>query len=215
MTAERATGLILRVRPLTETSLIIHWLTRECGRVATVAKGARRPKSPFRGKLDLFYAAEFSFQRSRRSELHTLREVALLRTHTELREDMARLRQAAYCAMLIELATEVETPLPVPCQLMEDLLASLCSVPARPVTVLAFELRLMAELGVGPGLSDLPLSLGAGQVLGYCGSHPFDALSPLTPTPGQIAEIARFLHGCILDTFGKVPRGRSHAIDGG
>ena len=51
---ESATGLILRIRPLTETSLIVHWLTPEFGRVATVAKGARRPKSPFAGKLDIF-----------------------------------------------------------------------------------------------------------------------------------------------------------------
>ena len=51
----RAIGLILRTRRLTETSLIVHWLTAEEGRVATVAKGALRPKSPFRGKLDLCY----------------------------------------------------------------------------------------------------------------------------------------------------------------
>ncbi|MAE31407.1 MAG: hypothetical protein CMO43_07430 [Verrucomicrobiales bacterium] len=42
-----------------------------------LAKGARRAKSPFRGKLDLFHLAEFSFRRSRRSELHTLCEVVL------------------------------------------------------------------------------------------------------------------------------------------
>ena len=71
---ESATGLILRARPLTETSLIIHWLTPDLGRIAMVAKGARRAKSPFAGKLDLFYLADFSFNRSRRSDLHTLRE---------------------------------------------------------------------------------------------------------------------------------------------
>ena len=65
---ERATGIILRTRLLTDTSLIVHWLTPDLGRLATVAKGARRPKSPFRGKLDLFYEADFSFARSRRSE---------------------------------------------------------------------------------------------------------------------------------------------------
>ena len=70
---ETATGLILRTRPLTETSLIIHWLTPTFGRLATVAKGARRPKSPFLGRLDLFYEADFSFSRSRRSDLHILR----------------------------------------------------------------------------------------------------------------------------------------------
>ena len=63
---ETASGLVLRTRPLTETSLIVHWLTPQSGRIATVAKGARRPKSPFRGKLDLFYLADFSFVRSRR-----------------------------------------------------------------------------------------------------------------------------------------------------
>ena len=70
-------GIILRTRPLTETSLIVHWLTPDAGRIATVAKGARRPQSPFRGKLDLFYLAALSYRLSRRSELHTLCEVVL------------------------------------------------------------------------------------------------------------------------------------------
>ena len=42
MNSERSTGLILRTRALTETSLIVHWLTPDLGRLATVAKGARR-----------------------------------------------------------------------------------------------------------------------------------------------------------------------------
>src|SRR5206468_11240639 len=89
-----ATGLILRTRPLTETSLIVHWLTPNFGRLATVAKGARRPKSPFRGQLDLFYLADFSFYRSRRSDLHILREVSLRDTNAALRQDLDRLQQA-------------------------------------------------------------------------------------------------------------------------
>ena len=39
---ERTSGIILRTRPLTETSLIVQWITPDLGRVATVAKGARR-----------------------------------------------------------------------------------------------------------------------------------------------------------------------------
>src|SRR5512137_2194472 len=108
---ERTEGVILRTRLLTETSLIVHWLTPNLGRLATVAKGARRATSPFRGKLDLFYLADFSFSRSRRSELHTLREVSLRETYRCLREDLGLLQQASYCAGLIEQATETETPL--------------------------------------------------------------------------------------------------------
>jgi DNA repair protein RecO (recombination protein O) len=126
---ETAAGLVLRTRLLTETSLIVHWLTPTLGRLATVAKGARRPKSPFHGKLDLFYLADFSFSRSRRSELHTLREVSLRQTHGGLREELARLQQACYCAALVELATEMETPLGGVFELMMGLLGQLVAGP--------------------------------------------------------------------------------------
>ena len=131
---ETAAGLVLRTRPLTETSLIVHWLTPALGRLATVAKGARRAKSPFRGKLDLFYLADFSFSRSRRSELHTLREVSLRETHSGLREDLGLLQQASYCAALVEQATETETPLGGVFELMIGLLGQLVAGPRHSNT---------------------------------------------------------------------------------
>src|SRR5690349_13507957 len=132
---ETAAGLVLRTRPLTETSLVVHWLTPNLGRLATVAKGARRPKSAFRGKLDLFYLADFSFARSRRSELHTLREVSLRETHRGLRQDLSALQQASYCAALVEQSTETETPLAAVFDLLTGLLNRLAEGPARPETV--------------------------------------------------------------------------------
>ena len=108
---ERTTGLILRLFPLTETSLVVHWLSPDMGRIGTVAKGARRPKSAFQGKLDLFHVAEFSFHRSRRSDLHTLREVALTETFPRLRTDVELLDCLARATRLITRATEEQTPL--------------------------------------------------------------------------------------------------------
>ena len=122
--SESASGIVLRARLLTETSLIIHWLTPDFGRIATVAKGARRPKSPFLGKLDLFYEADFSFSRSRRSDLHILREVNLRETHGELRADILKLHRAAYATAFIELATETDTPLPNVFELFQKFLKS-------------------------------------------------------------------------------------------
>src|SRR5436190_24169427 len=98
---ERTAGLVLRTRPLTETSLIVRWLTRDLGRISTVAKGACRTKSPFRGKLDLFYFADLSFQRSRRGELHTLREVSVRDFHAPLRQNLNYLKHAAYFVQLL------------------------------------------------------------------------------------------------------------------
>src|SRR5579863_5128154 len=147
---ENATGIILRTRPLTETSLIVHWLTPDLGRLATVAKGARRPKSPFQGKLDLFYGADFSFSRSQRSELHSLREASLRETHSAIRQDIFKLQQAGYAAALIEQTTESETPIPEIFELVRDFLKTLCATNPEPQTILALELKLLRELGLEP-----------------------------------------------------------------
>src|SRR5262245_24503965 len=162
---ERSQGIILRVHPLTETSLIIRWLTPDFGRMATVAKGARQPKSAFRGKLDLFYLADFTFRRSRRSELHALREVSLRETHGFLRKELRYLQQISYCAALIEQTTEIETPIPVLFELLKNLLMDLGRQSALPQTVPAFELKLLSELGLKPDLDKSRLSSGAKELM--------------------------------------------------
>jgi DNA repair protein RecO (recombination protein O) len=152
---EKTRGLILRVHPLTETSLIVDWLTADFGRISTVAKGARRIQSPFRGKLDLFYLADFTFARSTRSELHTLREIKLVETHPTLRKSVHALQQAAYCARLLVQATERETPLPELFALLVDTVTRISTHPPQARTVLEYEVQLLTHLGLtpDPGLS--------------------------------------------------------------
>lgn len=212
MSAERATGLILRTRPLTETSLIVHWLTVESGRLATVAKGARRPKSPFRGRLDLFYEGEFAFQRSRRSTLHTLREVVLRETHTVLREDFDRLHQAAYGALLIEQVTEEETPVPEYHALMHTLLAVLGAHPAHPQTLLAFELKLLAESGLQPDCAGVRLAPEVCALAGSLVAAELAGASGIPATAAQQTALSRFLEGHLVYHLGRVPRGRAAAL---
>ncbi len=158
---ERASGIILRTRPLTETSLIVQWLTPDAGRISTVAKGARRPRSPFLGKLDLFYEADFSFLRSRRSELHTLREVSLRETHSKVREDLSRLNAAAYCAVLLEQGTERETPISEFHALARDALQFLDRSIPTPAFVFGLELKFLALSGLLPSFENVPLATTA------------------------------------------------------
>ena len=207
-TIESATGLILRTRPFTETSLIVNWLTAEQGRISTVAKGARRPKSPFAGKLDLFYLADFSFARSQRSELHTLREVSLRETQHSLRDELAYLQQAAYCGALIEQATEPDTPLPAIFELMRGLLAHLPRQAPLPQTTFAFELKLLDELGLVPDLADTRLTPGSRQIAHLLLNGDWAASSRLKLSEAQVAELRRFLHGFLIFQLGKLPKGR-------
>src|SRR5437764_2113605 len=73
---ESTTAILLRKRKLSDTSLIISWCTESLGCIQTVARGARRAKSPFAGKLDLFFEAEIQIARSRKSDLYTYAEFA-------------------------------------------------------------------------------------------------------------------------------------------
>lgn len=209
---ETATGLVFRTWPLTETSLIIHWLTPNLGRIATVAKGARRLKSPFHGKLDLFYLVDFNFSRSRHSDLHTLREVTLRETHASLRRDLTLLRQASYCAALIERGTETETPLPAVFDLMLGLLRHLPGQPAQPQTVLGFELKLLLELGLKPDLAQSHLSPGACQLVSALTEADWPVIARLRLSEGQSRELRQFLHGFLLFHLGKLVKGRTEAL---
>ncbi len=103
---ETTAGILLRRRKLSDTSLIVSWCTESLGCIQTVAKGARRAKSLFAGKLDLFFEAEIQIARSRKSNLHTLTEVALRNPFAGIRRSYLRTQTAAYFVELIELCTE-------------------------------------------------------------------------------------------------------------
>ena len=209
---ESASGLILRVRPLTETSLIIHWLTPELGRIATVAKGARRPKSPFAGRLDLFFAADFSFSRSRSSSLHNLREVKLRETHGAIRADMTKLQQAGYAAAFIEQTTETDTPLPDIYQLASDFLKFLCEYKTSPQNIYTLELKLLRELGLTPDLTKARLTLGAKKIVAALLELEWQSAARLQLSLAQSSEVNAWLSHYLLLQLGRLPRGRAAAL---
>ena len=210
---ESGTGLILRTRLLTETSLIVHWLTPEWGRIATVAKGARRGNSPFAGKLDLFYVADFSISRSRRSDLHPLREVQLHHTHEAIRADLTKLQQAAYAAACLELATETETPLPELYALLRGYLQHLCAqTVSQPQTVFAFELKFLRELGLEPDGAAARLSPGGKKILQTLLMADWPEGARLKLSAAQTSELEQFLGHFVQTHLGRLPRGRAPAL---
>jgi len=99
-------GIILRLTKLTETSLIVTWCVEGVGIVKTVAKGARRPKSTFSGKLDLFFSAELSWVDSSKSELGTLRELVVTEYAEGIRKKYKNTMLAGYFSALTESVME-------------------------------------------------------------------------------------------------------------
>lgn len=141
-------AILIRLTRLTDTSLIVHWFTEDHGLVKTVAKGARRPNSPFAGMLDLFFSGEISFVRARHGELHSLREVAIRDWREGLRRDYSAILLAGYCCQLLELAVEPEHPEPALFDLLRRALDHVASEPPSLRAMRHFESELARLLGV-------------------------------------------------------------------
>ncbi len=158
---ESTAAILLRRTRYSETSLIVTWLTHGHGKLKTLARGALRPRGPFAGMLDLFFEAEIAFARSSRSEIHTLREVALRDPHDGLRREYGRVELASYFVELLELATEPEHPAPELYDLLQRALHFLETHPPGRRALLHFENELARLLGLGVegGGNDAPAAL--------------------------------------------------------
>ncbi len=205
-------GIVLRVRPLTESSLILHWITPDYGRIATVAKGARRPKSPFRGVLDLFHEAQIGIRKSRRSSLHLLREAALVDGHTTLRREWLHLQQASYAAALIEQSTEEESPLHEVYALYSGFLGHLSNSLSGPNAMMAFELRYLDRVGLRPPLDRAGLSPGTQRILASLSTSAWGELHRLELAPAEHAEARGFLGDFLSFHLGRVLPNRASAL---
>ena len=81
MTLIRTEALILRTIPFQESSSIVRMFTREQGKIAVIAKGARRMKSGLRGFLDpLNYIEAIYYYKSTR-DIQTLSKIDLIQSY--------------------------------------------------------------------------------------------------------------------------------------
>jgi DNA repair protein RecO (recombination protein O) len=145
---ESTAAILLRKRKFSDTSLIVSWCTESLGCIQTIAKGARRAKSPFAGKLDLFFEAEIQIARSKRSDLHTLTEVALKNPFAGIRSNYLRTRTAAYFVELIEICTERDHREPELFALLRRAFGYLDINDPTPRAVSHFETQLARIAGV-------------------------------------------------------------------
>lgn len=134
---------VLHSRPFLETSLIVEAYTRDHGRVAMVARGARRPKSSLRGILLPFQPLLLSWSGKR--ELRTL-------TRAEWQGAYAPLRgQSLICGFYLNELLLKLLPRDDPHERLfadyEGTLSALRNSTQQSALLRRFELSLLRELG--------------------------------------------------------------------
>lgn len=168
-------AILIRNTRLTDTSLIVHWFTEDEGLVKTVVKGALRPKSPFAGKLDLFFSGEISVTRARKGELHVLREVSISHWRQGLRRQYLTTLMAGYFCQLVEASVEPEHADETLYDLLRRGLDHLDGEEPTARALRHFEKQLAESLGISGGKESAEEALR---------KH----LSSLPPTRKQILE---------------------------
>jgi len=100
--AETTEAILLRTYEFSETSLIVHWFSRDYGLIKTVIKGATGPRSRYKGMLEAFTVADVSFQPPRGdSDLSKLIDLELVRQYSGLGSSYHRLLVASYLGALV------------------------------------------------------------------------------------------------------------------
>ena len=84
-------SVVLRSFAFGEADRVLHVYTASSGRVGVVAKGVRRTKSRFGGRLEPFSHVELSIHRGR-GELGTVTGASLVRSHDRIRSDGYRIQ---------------------------------------------------------------------------------------------------------------------------
>jgi DNA repair protein RecO (recombination protein O) len=136
-------GFVLHTYPYRETSVIVEAITAEYGRVAMVARGARRPRSELRGLLQAFQPLILSW--SGQAELKTL-------LHAEWRGGLPRIGGSAlvcgfYLNELLLKLLPREDPHPGLYASYEAALSELAEDGDEARVLRRFEVLLLAELG--------------------------------------------------------------------
>lgn len=134
---------ILHTYPFKETSLIVEILSREFGRIAVIAKGARRPKSSLRGMLLPFQSLQATW--SGFQDLKTLHSIDWSDAFLTIEGN------ALVCGFYLNELVMRLVPKDDPCPRLYDFyhktILALTLNKSLNITLRRFELRLLQELG--------------------------------------------------------------------
>ncbi|MDH7500776.1 MAG: DNA repair protein RecO [candidate division NC10 bacterium] len=149
----RTEAIVMGGWDLGETDRIISFYTRRRGTIRAVAAGARRTRSRFGGRLQLFTHGHLLYFGRENRELFRINEFEPIDSFPALRSDLDRLSHASY---LVELTSLLVWVGEVSEEIFSLLLASLRRLEANLDSYhveRAFEARLLRSTGYLPELS--------------------------------------------------------------
>jgi len=166
-------AVVLRSIRYGEADRILHLYTAERGRVGAIAKGARRPKSRFGGRLEPFFRLDLLLHEGR-GELLTVTQAGTVDGYPRLRSSGAALTAGARaCDAVLRLLDSAEPNPPaynLLCRYLGLLDDPAASRAASLATALSFRLKLALAAGFSPELSSCARCGEGDHLTGFSGA---------------------------------------------
>ena len=147
-------AIVLRSLRFGEADRILHLYSAQRGRVSAIAKGVRRARSRFGGRLEPFFSLRLVLHEGR-SELLTVTSAETVAAHPRLREDARALDSAGRACDAVARLFDTTEPHPDVFNLLGNELALLDADAgqATHANQLAFRLKLLLAAGLAPQLA--------------------------------------------------------------
>ena len=147
VSATRDQAICLRHWDFSETSQTVSLLTRAHGVVRGLAKGSRRPGSPFSGGIELLTLAEVAFIIKPSTELALVTEWDLARSYPALRTDLHLYHAALYAGEIAQMMVRDQDPHPQVFDALAGALGGLTDPSRVHPELLAYHWRLLRGCG--------------------------------------------------------------------
>jgi DNA repair protein RecO (recombination protein O) len=146
-------AICIRTIDYSETSQIVTLFAKTSGKISAIAKGSKRPKSPFDGPIEMFAYGKIVFSDSNRDKLATLTEFQQNPAFADISRDIYVFNCCLFAAELVNLLTKEYDPHP---QLFDNFVHFLRNAGDRrnvPAMLILFQLGLLREVGLIPVLN--------------------------------------------------------------
>lgn len=151
MTLYREEAVVLRTHKLGEADRIVVLMSGGRGKVRAVAKGVRKTKSRFGGRLEPPAHVNLLLYQGR--DLDVVSQAESVESHRPIREDLDRMTDALALVEAVDQVAQEGEPNPALFRMLTGALRTLCEAPQRPpLLVGAFYWKLLALEGVAPVL---------------------------------------------------------------
>ncbi len=155
----REEAVVLRTYKLGEADRIVVLVTLGRGKVRAVAKGVRKTRSRFGGRLEPGSHVQLQLYEGR--QLDTVTQAESVEVHPEIRSDLARMTDAMAMLEVVDQVAQEGEPNPALYRMLVGALRTLAASPSA-LLVAGFYWKLLALEGVTPML-DACVRCGAGS----------------------------------------------------